>query len=253
MRVEISRDHPRYRSLVTRERMVEMVGRGIVSPSGLIAHGRGEAFDYMFGETTTLPARAAETAASALLLSADRPVISVNGNTAALCSKDIVRLAKATGSRIEVNLFHRTQERMAKVVTFMESEGGEDVLGLNADVRLPGIASDRALCDKDGVFSADVVLVPLEDGDRAEALVRAGKRVIVVDLNPLSRSARAATITVVDEVTRAVPVMIEAVPALTDREERKRVLGSFDNAANLASALELMRSRLGTLAAEGKG
>ena len=33
------------------------------------------------------------------------------------------------------------------------------------------------------------ILVPLEDGDRCEALVNMGKTVVVIDLNPLSRSA----------------------------------------------------------------
>ncbi len=233
--------------------MVEMVQKGIVSPSGLIAHGRGEAFDYLLGEKTIEAAKVAEAAATALLLDAKRPVISVNGNTAALCSKEIVRLAKGTGSKIEVNLFHRTVERIDLVVSFMEAAGGKGVLGRNQDAKLPGIASDRALCERDGVFSADVVLVPLEDGDRAEALVRAGKKVIVVDLNPLSRSSRAATISVVDEVTRAVPNMIAVAPLLEEPKERKRVLRAFDNASNLAKVIELMSARLVGLAAEGKG
>jgi 4-phosphopantoate--beta-alanine ligase len=251
--VQISKYHPRYRSLVTRESMVEMVQKGVVSPSGLIAHGRGEAFDYILGEETVEPARMAEAAAAALLLSAERPIISVNGNTAALCSKEVVRLAKATGSKIEVNLFHRTIERIDLVVSFMEAAGGKGVLGRNQDAKLPGIASDRGLCERDGVFSADVVLVPLEDGDRAEALVRAGKKVIVVDLNPLSRSSRAATISVVDELTRAVPNMIAVAPLLKDPKERKRVLLAFDNASNLAKVIEIMSTRLVGLAAEGKG
>ena len=47
-----------------------------------------------------------------------------------------------------------------------------------------------------------MVLVPLEDGDRCEALVAMGKTVLVVDLNPLSRTARTASVTIVDEVGR---------------------------------------------------
>ncbi|MGD1060240.1 MAG: 4-phosphopantoate--beta-alanine ligase [Methanomassiliicoccales archaeon] len=251
--MEISKDHPRYRSLVTRETMAEMVGRGIVSPSGLIAHGRGEAFDYILGEKTTDAARSAEIVGTALLLSAKRPVISVNGNTAALCSKEIVELADLTDSKIEVNLFHHTQKRIELVVSFMEAAGGKGVLGRNQDAKMPGIASDRALCEREGVFSADVVLVPLEDGDRAEALVRAGKKVIVVDLNPLSRSARAASITVVDEVTRAIPNMSNSAPDLRNEPKRRKVLAAFDNAANLAATLKLMAARLEGIAAEGKG
>ncbi|HXZ24171.1 MAG TPA: phosphopantothenate/pantothenate synthetase family protein, partial [Methanomassiliicoccales archaeon] len=102
-------------------------------------------------------------------------------------------------------------------------------------------------------FSADVVLVPLEDGDRAEALVKAGKSVIVVDLNPLSRSAQAATITVVDELTRALPRMIALVPELSDAKDRSRILRSYDNERNLRASLNVMLARLESLAKEGKG
>ncbi|KQM12096.1 hypothetical protein AOA80_04315, partial [Methanomassiliicoccales archaeon RumEn M1] len=66
--MEISKDHPRYRSLVTRERMSELVGKGIVAPTGLIAHGRGEAFDYLLGERTVPAADEAARVAAAHLL-----------------------------------------------------------------------------------------------------------------------------------------------------------------------------------------
>ena len=33
-------------------------------------------------------------------------------------------------------------------------------------------------------MKADTVLVPLEDGDRTEALVKMGKTVVAIDLNP---------------------------------------------------------------------
>lgn len=250
--MKVSKDHPRYRSLLVREMMSQMVRDGIVAPSGLIAHGRGEAFDYLLGEQTTDNARRAERAAVVLLLSASRPVISVNGNTAALCAEEIVRLAEAVGARTEVNLFHRTEERLDRVVAFMEKAGGKQVLGRHADASLPGISSDRAKCSKEGIFSADVVLVPLEDGDRTEALVRAGKKVIVVDLNPLSRSARASSIAIIDEVTRAIPNMTAIVPGLKTDGRGQASDPTFDNAANLAEALEFICARLNRLASEGK-
>jgi 4-phosphopantoate--beta-alanine ligase len=65
--------------------------------------------------------------------------------------------------------------------------------------------------NKNGIYKADVVFVPLEDGDRTEALVKNNKKVIVVDLNPLSRSAKKATITIVDNITRAVPLLIKVI------------------------------------------
>jgi len=46
----IPRSHPRYKSLMTRELIVEGVKKGITSTQGLIAQGRGEAFDYLIGE-----------------------------------------------------------------------------------------------------------------------------------------------------------------------------------------------------------
>src|SRR2546426_3742263 len=50
--------------------------------------------------------------------------------------------------------------------------------------------SKRALAQRAGIYGADAVLVPLEDGDRTEALVRMKKVVVTVDLNPLSRTSR---------------------------------------------------------------
>ena len=89
----------------------------------------------------------------------------------------------------------------------------------------------------DGILTADVILVPLEDGDRCEALVAMGKSVINVDLNPLSRSARMATITLVDEVKRCISAMI------TMESEEKHLL-EWDNSANLAASLSVMTSAL---------
>jgi 4-phosphopantoate--beta-alanine ligase len=250
--VQVSKDHPRYRSLLVREMMSEMVKEGIVAPTGLIAHGRGEAFDYLIGEETTLNARRAERAAVVLLLNAKHPVLSVNGNAAALCAEDLVRLAEAVGARIEVNLFHRTDERVDRVVALIERSGGKDVLGRRPDAVLPGIASDRAKCAEQGIFTADVVLVPLEDGDRTEALIKAGKKVIVVDLNPLSRSAKAATVAIIDEVTRAVPNMVGMAQTLKADGSTMPDALEFDNNASLAEVLAHICARLKGLAADGK-
>ena len=61
----------------------------------------------------------------------------------------------------------------------------------------------RSKCTEEGIGLADTILVPLEDGDRCEALVGLGKEVVVIDLNPLSRSSMMASVTIVDEVSRA--------------------------------------------------
>ncbi|MCX6651722.1 MAG: phosphopantothenate/pantothenate synthetase [Methanomassiliicoccales archaeon] len=237
--MKISEDHPRYRSLITRERMAAMVGEGVVSTTGLIAHGRGEAFDYLLGERTVPEAESAERAAAAFLVLAERPVITVNGNAAALAARDLGELSRASGAPLEVNLFHRSDERVEKVCAFVERESGEKVLGRQQDGILEGIASDRARCTRKGLLAADVVLIPLEDGDRAEAMVRAGKKVISIDLNPLSRTSLTATVAVVDEITRAVPNIIAQVKRFkNDQEEAHRVLTAFDNRRNLNAVLD---------------
>ena len=86
----VSPRHPRAESLRIRERLVEYSQADVVALSGLIAHGRGEAFDYLIGERTTESARKAIRTAAAALLQAEHPVISVNGNAAALSAGDIL-------------------------------------------------------------------------------------------------------------------------------------------------------------------
>lgn len=244
----IPKSHPRYSSLILRERLVQGYRDGIVAPQGLIAHGRGEMFDYLLGERTTKESRVASRAAAALLLEAERPVISVNGNVAALCPEQVVRLADAASARIEIGLFHRSDERVGKIQKVLEDVGAEDVLGFLPDARIPGLDHMRALCTREGIYSADVVLIPLEDGDRAEALSRMGKRTIAIDLNPMSRTARVATVTIVDEVTRAIPELIKNVEDLSDDAvARKSALSKYDRDENLRQIMALMSRNLGTL------
>lgn len=244
----IPRSHPRYRSLVTRETLVTAHRQGIAVLDGLIAHGRGEAFDYLLGEETSAPALVAERAAAAYLVTAKRPVISVNGNVAALAAKEVARLAVAIPARIEVNLFHRTNARVKRVVRALERAGAKDVLGLRPDARIPGLASNRARCHRSGIYAADVVLIPLEDGDRAEALGRMGKSVISVDLNPLSRTTLAATVPIVDEVTRALPNVARFARTMQKKpREAERIVRTYDGAGNLAAVYAFLRLRLANL------
>ena len=246
--MKIPRSHPRYESLVRRERLVRAWKAGIVVPEGLIAHGRGEAWDYLLGEMTSAPALVAERAAAAYLLSAKRPVISVNGNVAALASREVVRLARMIPARIEVNLFHRSEARVRRIVRELEQAGAREVLGLRPNARIPGIESRRALSHREGVFGADVVLIPLEDGDRAEALVRMQKTVISVDLNPLSRTSQSATIPIVDELTRAVLNACKFVDELkADKTETLRVRRTYNRNGNLGAVYSYLGWRLGLL------
>ncbi|MCK5113019.1 MAG: phosphopantothenate/pantothenate synthetase, partial [Thermoplasmatales archaeon] len=201
---KIPESHPRYTSLMTREKISQAMKNGIVHETGLIAHGRGEAFDYLLGEKTIPQANIAEKVAAAALLCAKNPVISVNGNVVSLVAEDCISLTESISAKLEVNLFHRTEERIEKISKELSNYGAKNVYGQKADAKIPGLEHDRALCDREGIFSADVVLVSLEDGDRCQALRDMGKTVIAIDLNPLSRTARTASITIVDNVTRAI-------------------------------------------------
>jgi 4-phosphopantoate--beta-alanine ligase len=240
---EIPESHPRYASLVTRHRIEEGVDRGITSRQGLIAQGRGEAFDYLLGEETIPSADEAARAAAAHLLLADHPVISVNGNVAALVPGETVELAEAVGADIEVNLFNRTPERMEAIAEYLREHGAEEVKGLAADARIPGLDHERAKVDADGIYDADVVVVPLEDGDRAEALAAMGKTEVVVDLNPLSRSAQAAAVPIVDNIIRALPNVTAHARELADasREELEAIVAEFDPDAARAAAERAVR------------
>ncbi|PKL65013.1 MAG: phosphopantothenate/pantothenate synthetase [Methanomicrobiales archaeon HGW-Methanomicrobiales-3] len=237
----IPQDHPRYRSLMTRERLAAAAREGVLAMEGLTAHGRGEAFDYLIGERTTESAALAERTAAALILSARHPVISVNGNTAVLVAEEIAALQEATGALVEVNLFHRTEERI-RLIEDLLTRAGVDVFSGQAERLLP-LSHDRAWCRREGMFSADVILVPLEDGDRCEALTKMNKTVIAIDLNPLSRTARAASLTIVDEITRAVPGITRASQEL-DPNECERLIARLDNHYLLAEAIREMTTRL---------
>ncbi|WP_231184684.1 4-phosphopantoate--beta-alanine ligase [Haladaptatus sp. DYF46] len=240
---DIPEDHPRYQSLLTRHRIEEGVEKGITSKQGLIAEGRGESFDYLIGEETIPSADEAERAAAARLLLADHAVLSVNGNVAALVPGEIVSLAEATGADIEVNLFGRTEERMRAIADHLREHGAENVKGLAADARIPGLEHERGKVDADGIFDADVVLVPLEDGDRAEALAEMGKTEIVIDLNPLSRSPRTAAIPIIDNIIRAVPNVTRHARELADStpEELEVIVAEFDREAALDDAERAIR------------
>ena len=206
--------HPRYASLLMRHRLEVAAKRGMLADSAMIAHGRGEAFDYLLGERTTTSALKAARQALATLQAAVRPVLSVNGNVAALACDEMLRLANALNCPVEVNIFYRTPERMEAILAHMnerKSALGLDVViyGDAPDATIPGLKGPRAACHKDGILDADAILVPLEDGDRCQALVAMKKDVIVIDLNPLSRSAQQASITIVDELSRALNNMLD--------------------------------------------
>lgn len=244
--VKIPPSHPRYRSLMERERLVEAFREGLVVPEGLLAHGRGEAFDYILGERTIEVADMATEVAAAALLTASHPVISMNGNATALAAREAVILSEIIPARIEVNLFYRSEERVKRLVRRLQEVGGRDILGERPERRIEGLEHHRGLCCEEGIYSADWVLLSLEDGDRTEALRRWGKEVVAVDLNPLSRTARAATITIVDNITRAFPNLVKKVSRLKEglgrgeftADDLRELVEGWDNSEALSRATE---------------
>jgi 4-phosphopantoate--beta-alanine ligase len=241
----ISRAHPRYESLVLRDKIVKASKEGYLADSAMIAHGRGEAFDYLLGEKTTLPAKRAMYVTVAMMILSKNPVISVNGNTTALAIDEIIEFAKVIGAKIEINLFYRTDERVDKLTKLYADHGYPVILGSNSDeiMYINEIKNPRASASKTGIYSADTVLVPLEDGDRAEILSRSGKNIITIDLNPLSRTSKMSDVSIVDNVVRAIPFMTKIARDLKTQNEEllRKIIEDFDNDINLKESLDLFK------------
>ena len=244
----IPKSHPRAKSLLIREKLVNGFDKGLVAKEGLLAQGRGEAFDYLLGEKTNKSASQAIKAAAAQLLVAEMPVISVNGNIAALCPKQIIKLSNQIKANLEVNLFYTNEKRKQAIVKTLKKNGANKILGTKStsSKKLPGIDSARRIVDKDGIFVADVVVVPLEDGDRTMALRKAGKTVITIDLNPLSRTSQTANITIVDNVTRAIDLLINESKKLSKKNQKSllKIINEFDNKKNLRENVIQIKNNL---------
>ncbi len=251
--MRVSPRHPRYASLKVRAALADAARRGVVVPEGLIAQGRGEAFDYLLGERTGPGARRAERLAARALLAARHPVVSVNGNVAALAAREVAELQAAVpGLSVEVNLFHRTPERARRIASVLRRAGVRRPLGVRPTATIPHLDSDRASVDARGIARADVCLVPLEDGDRAEALRAAGKFVITIDLNPLSRTSRAADLPIVDELVRALASLAREARALRRTRRRPSLPRRVPSGELIAAALRTIDRRLAREAARAR-
>lgn len=244
----IPKSHPRAKSLLIREKLVLGFEQGLVAREGLLAHGRGEAFDYLLGEKTNKAAKQAIKAAAAQILLAKLPIISINGNIAALCPKEIINLAKISGAKVEVNLFYANEKRKKNIIKILKKNGANEILGINPNfsTTLSGLDSARRIVDKNGIFAADVVIVPLEDGDRTMALRKAGKTVITFDLNPLSRTSQTANITIVDNVIRAVELLSITCKKLSKNNKNtlEKIVKNFNNKKNLSDNIIEIRNNL---------
>ena len=241
---DIPRDHPRYRSLMIREKLVEGFKRGVVVPQGLIAHGRGECFDYLIGEETIEPVFKSYEAAAALLLISKKPIIAVNGNAAALAYEDIGFFAERFKIPIEINLFHFSRERVKRIRELFDTFNVK--IFDDYDIELPTVSSKRRLVTSEGIYSSDTVMVMIEDGDMPIGLRRVGKKVIAVDLNPLSRTARDSNITIVDNLVRVFPQLTNYMEKLSNygRNVLTRILDDYDNGEVLREVLIYIIERL---------
>jgi 4-phosphopantoate--beta-alanine ligase len=252
--MNIPEDHPRARSLRTREKIIDGMHAKIVAEAGLIAHGRGEAFDYLLGERSPPFTRDQQKAAVAMMLHAEKPVISINGNVAVLCPEEIIRFSEIMNAPLEVNLFYNRKERERIVADRLYKAGAKQILGIDSKYQtdIPELTHTRRVVDKRGIHSADVVFVPLEDGDRTIALRKMGKKVITVDLNPLSRTSLSSNISIVNNIIRSIPEMIEIAIILKESDEAvlEKIINAFDNGESLRTALDFISERLEKLSIE---
>ncbi|MXX20366.1 MAG: phosphopantothenate/pantothenate synthetase [Cenarchaeum sp. SB0665_bin_23] len=241
----VPKSHPRYESLRIREMLSAGFLSGAVALEGVMAHGRGEALDYILGEETPTTSKAAARAAAATLLLSSYPVISVNGNVAALCSREIVNLSCVSSSKIEVNLFYDSMQRRRIIIGMLRRAGAREVLGLEKTSVIEGFESARRMTSYDGIYKADTVIVPLEDGDRTQSLVDMGKKVITIDLNPLSRTARTASITIVDNIVRALPLLASYCREMKSYDTKQlEEIVEFDNMINLKECVQHIKEGL---------
>ncbi len=238
--MSVPKSHPRYLSLMTRDKIVAGVEAGVTSIHGLIAHGRGEALDYLLGEKTHPFAETAIAEAARVLRAAKHPVLSINGNVCALAAEEMVRLASLCGAALEINIFHTSPERELAMQQALLAAGAPQVLMPSRTHALEHIEHNRRWVNPEGIWKADVVFVPLEDGDRCRALIENGKTVITIDLNPFSRTARTAQVSIVDNLMRAVPRLIEHFTDKADRQAETSP-SPYNNQAVLAAAEAALR------------
>ncbi len=140
---------------------------------------------------------------------------------------------------------------MHLIIEQLKANGASEVLGKNPDASLE-LSHARRLVESRGIYTADVVLVPLEDGDRCEKLVEMGKTVITIDLNPLSRTSRTATISIVDNLTRALENMVKFALEMNheSKDELVKLITTYDNKKVLLDAISEIQEHLKAITAE---
>lgn len=246
--INLPKNHPRLKSLLIRDKLVAGFKNGFVVQQGLMAHGRGEAFDYLLGEKSMKYAKLAIKTAAAVLFLAKLPIISVNGNIAALCPREIVELSNIINAKIEVNLFYHNEKRKQAIANNLKKHGAKEILGMKIESHkhIKGLESSRKVVDKDGIYKADVVLVPLEDGDRCIKLKQLGKTIITFDLNPFSRTSQTADITIIDNVVRGIIELIRISKKISNKDDKylRKIVNDFDNKKNIALSILQINNNL---------
>ena len=161
---------------------------------------------------------------------------------------EIVELSELTKAPLEINLFYYRPEREDAILEALLAAGAKEVFGTHDRLSetIPELSSNRRKVDSEGIAKADVVLVPLEDGDRTEALKAIDKFVITIDLNPMSRTAIFSDITIVDNIVRAAPLMVQYAREMKGwpHEKLDALVADFDNQRNLSRAVSLMKAPL---------
>ncbi len=94
-------------------------------------------------------------------------------------------------------------------------------------------------------MKADVVFVPLEDGDRCLALKKMEKKVITIDSNPLSRTSKTANIAIVDNIIRALPLLIKTIKKnkSINKNILKNKIKKYNNKKILKESLKYISKR----------
>lgn len=164
--------------------------------------------------------------------------------------KELVELSQLLNIPLEINIFYQAEGRIEAITELLRDFGAKNLLGIGdfTPKQLSKLSSNRRIVDPRGIYQADVVVVPLEDGDRTEALIAAGKFVIAIDLNPLSRTAQQAHITIVDNIIRVIPKMVEIGKILQNATDKElnQIASEFDQSQNLKQSLEYIIKYLKT-------
>jgi 4-phosphopantoate--beta-alanine ligase len=72
------------------------------------------------------------------------------------------------------------------------------------------------------------------------------KKVITIDLNPLSRTSQTATISITDNIVRAIPELVKTSKQLKQMNISSllNILNNFNNQYNLDNSLRIIRGNV---------